>query len=315
MKKVIVIAGPTASGKTAMSLSVAQEICGEIVSADSMQIYRRMDIGTAKATPEERALLPHHMIDIVEPYEDYSVARYVKDASECCSSILLRGKIPVIVGGTGLYIDSLLSGREFGDQEDDPLLRNTLTQRYDSEGGQAMLNQLAVFDPERASVLHPSEKKRIIRAFEVFLLTGETITSHDMKSRSVPPRYQALYIIPQFINREDLYRRINDRVDSMFSLGLVDEVASLLSEGVPASATAMQAIGYKETAAFLRGESSLEYAVDVIKQGSRRYAKRQITWFGRHTEAFRIFQDSTSAPEEAAKKAADAAKEFIENNE
>lgn len=290
-QKVIVVAGPTASGKTALGISLARALGGEIVSADSMQIYRRMEIGTAKATPEERAQVPHHMLDVADPAEDYSVARYVEDAASCCEDIFSRGKIPVLVGGTGLYIDSLLSGRDFGAREEDLSLRASLNARYNALGGEALLAELRTFDPARAALLHPADKKRIVRAIEVYRLSGETITEHDEKTRLLPPRYESVFVIPGFRDRAALYARIDRRVDLMLRLGLVEEVRSLLASGVPASATSMQAIGYKEIVSALRGEFSLEDTVEQIKLSSRRYAKRQLTWFARRTDACRVFHD------------------------
>lgn len=281
MSRVIVVAGPTASGKTALAIELARKLGGEIVSADSMQIYRGMNIGTAKATPQEQAAARHHMIDVADPAENYSVSRYVDEAVLCCEDILSRGKVPVICGGTGLYIDSLLSGRDFGSREDDGALREELSARYDAIGGEAMLAELAAFDAERASKLAPNDKKRIVRAFEVYRLTGETISEHDARTRLIPPRYDAEYHILGMTDREALYRRIDARVDKMISLGLVGEVENLLKT-VPPSATSMQAIGYKEIASYLQGECRLEDAVDLIKQSSRRYAKRQITWFKKY---------------------------------
>lgn len=287
-KKVIVIAGPTASGKTALGIELAQRYNGEIVSADSMQIYRRMDIGTAKATAEERAAVPHWMLDIVEPWEDYSVARYVEDAANCCEDILSRGKLPVIVGGTGLYIDSLLSGRDFAETDGDAGLREALAGEYDRIGGEKMWERLRGIDPERAAKLHSGDKRRIVRALEIFTLTGETITEHDRRTRSLPPRYDAARIILGYEDRAALYERIDSRVDKMVEDGLFDEVEGLLREGLPRDCTAMQAIGYKEPAAALRGEMSREDAIALIQQQSRRYAKRQLTWFGRSRDALRI---------------------------
>ena len=291
--QVIVVAGPTASGKTALGIALARRYHGEIVSADSMQSYRRMDIGTAKATAEERKLVPHHMLDVAEPEENYSVSRYVEEASRCCDELLARGKLPVIVGGTGLYIDSLLSGRDFaGREEGDESLRRALGARYDAEGGEALLKELASFDPQRAEKLHPSDRRRIIRAIEIYRLTGETITQHDLRTRALPPRYDGARIHLGFSDRSVLYGRIDARVDAMVDAGLFDEVAALLQSGVSGDSTAMQAIGYKEAAAALRGEISREEAVEQIKQSSRRYAKRQLTWFNRTPDAFRIERTS-----------------------
>lgn len=278
--KILVIGGPTASGKSSLGIELALSKNGEIVSADSMQIYRRMDIGTAKVTKEEQSAVPHHMIDVAEPEENYSVARYVEQASACCDDILSRGKLPVVVGGTGLYIDSLLSGRDFS-CEADAALREELGAYYDSVGGERMLAELARFDPDRAAILKANDKKRIVRAFEVYRGTGETITEHDRKTKLLPPRYEYDFI---FLNpeRSILYERIERRVDLMFEKGLVEEVRSLLSSGVPVSATSMQAIGYKETVEYINGAITLDEAVSSIKQGSRRYAKRQVTWFKKY---------------------------------
>ena len=212
-EQVIVVCGPTATGKTALGIELARRLGGEIVSADSMQVYRRMDIGTAKATPREQAMVPHHMLDVAEPWEDYSVSRYVQEASKVCDGLLARGKIPVIVGGTGLYIDSLLSGRDFAERDaGDEGLRASLSADYDRLGGQAMLEQLRAFDPERAAKLHPGDKRRIVRAIEIYRLTGETITAHDERTRALPPRYEAFSVALRFADRADLYARIDRRV-------------------------------------------------------------------------------------------------------
>ena len=285
-KQVIVVCGPTATGKTALGIQLALRCGGEIVSADSMQVYRRMDIGTAKATPEELAQVPHHMIDVVEPWEDYSVSRYVQEASRVCDGLLARGKTPVIVGGTGLYIDSLLSGRDFAARDPgDEGLRQTLSAEYDALGGAAMLEKLRAFDPERAEKLHPGDKRRIVRAIEIYRLTGKTITAHDAETRAIPPRYEAITLTLSFARRADLYARIDRRVEQMAAAGLFEEVEALLREGLSPACTAMQAIGYKEAVLALEGEISREEAVALIQQNSRRYAKRQLTWFGRNPRA------------------------------
>ena len=282
--KIVVITGPTASGKTALGVALCQKLNGEVVSADSMQIYRRMTIGTAKPTPEEMQGVPHHMIDVAEPEENWSVARYVEAAAACVEDILARGKLPVIVGGTGLYIDSLLSGRTFAGGEVNDALRQELSERYDEIGAKGLLGELRKVDPERAEKLHPGDKKRIVRALEVFILTGKTITEHDRETKAIPPRWEAAKIALDFESRQTLYDRIDRRVDDMFARGLMDEVRSLLSSGVPDDCTAMQAIGYKEAVAALRGECSVEEARARIQQESRRYAKRQLTWFRRDKE-------------------------------
>ena len=298
-ERVLVIAGPTASGKTGLSLELAERYNGEIVSADSMQVYRRMDIGTAKATPAEQARAPHHMIDVAEPWEDYSVSRYVQEAEVCCRDILARGKLPILTGGTGLYIDSLLSGRDFAQRDEDDSLRQELSEEYERLGAGHMHARLAAVDPERAAKLAPTDKRRILRALEIFLLTGQTITAHDAATRALPPRFEAKCIHLSFRNREDLYQRINRRVDQMAADGLFREVEELLQSGLDQNCTAMQAIGYKEAAAALRGEISRPEALEQIKQGSRRYAKRQLTWFRRREDALWILWDREPALEPA----------------
>ena len=245
-----------------------------------------MDVGTAKADAAERAAVPHHMLDVAEPWEDYSVSRYVQEAGEVCDRLLAEGKTPVLVGGTGLYIDSLLSGRDFaGRDAGSDSLREALGAEYDALGGEKMLETLRAFDPERAARLHPADRRRIVRAIEIYRLTGKTITAHDAETRARPPRYRAFTVALSYQNRADLYARIDARVDEMFARGLLDEVRALLDEGLSADCTAMQAIGYKETAQALRGELSVPQAVERIKLNSRRYAKRQLTWFGRNEKA------------------------------
>ncbi len=290
--KIVVVAGPTASGKTRLGIELAKMYGGEIVSADSMQLYRGMDIGTAKATPEEQAEAPHHMLDVADPSEAYSVARYVGEAGAVCDEILVRGRVPILVGGTGLYIDSLISGRDFADNQEDKALRTELEAEYDRLGGEAMLQKLAAFDPERASKLGAGDKRRIVRAVEIYRLTGKTATEHDEETRRRPPRYDAARIVLNYKNRADLYARIDQRVTRMAADGLFDEVRRLLDSGLAADCTAMQAIGYKEAVLALKGELAEDKALDLIRQGSRRYAKRQITWFGRWEGALRILWEA-----------------------
>lgn len=313
-RRVIVIAGPTASGKTDLGIAVALAIGGEIVSADSMQIYRGMNIGTAKASADEQKQVKHHMIDVADPQENYSVARYVEEAAVCCDMLLMEGRVPVIVGGTGLYIDSLLAGRSFGKQAEDETLRKKLNEEYETEGGEKLLEKLSTFDPERAAILHPADKKRIVRAMEVYYLSGETITEHDRKTREIPPRYEATVLIPGFHNRALLYERIDRRVGEMIRQGLFEEVRTLLNSGIPAGATAMQAIGYKEAVDVVCGRISEEDAADHIRQASRRYAKRQITWFARRQDAIRLFHDDPGGTEEMTAEAVCRAKESIHDN-
>ena len=299
--QILVLCGPTATGKTALSLALAERLGGEIVSADSMQVYRGMDIGTAKATAAERARVPHHMLDVAEPSENYSVARYVEEASRCCDDILARGKTPILTGGTGLYIDSLLAGRSFGGEgEDGGALRLALGADYDRLGGEAMLARLRQVDPERARKLHPGDRRRIVRALEVFESTGMTITEHDALTRAQPPRYTARRIALSFADRQALYARIDRRVEQMAEKGLFEEVEGLLDAGLSPDCTAMQAIGYKEAVLALRGEMSREAALELIKLNSRRYAKRQLTWFRRAADTRWILWDGAPDVEAAA---------------
>ena len=283
--KILVICGPTASGKTALAVELALRHRGEVVSADSMQIYRRMDIGTAKPTKEEMGGIPHHMIDVADPEEDFSVARYVDMAARCVDDILSRGRLPILAGGTGLYIDSLLSGRTFAPFQPDSPLRGQLEEQLRREGGAAMLARLAQVDPDSAVRLHPNDEKRIVRALEVYQSTGKTITQHNLETQAIPPRYDALTLALAFERREDMWSRIDRRVDQMMDQGLVAEVQGLLDSGVPAKCTAMQAIGYKEMAAALLSGGDVRAAAEEIQLRSRQYAKRQLTWFKRNKAA------------------------------
>lgn len=283
--KILVISGPTASGKTWLAVELAKRHNGEVVSADSMQIYRRMDIGTAKPTAEEMQGVPHHMIDVADPEEDFSAARYVNMAATCVEDVLSRGKLPILAGGTGLYIDSLLSGRTFAAFDEASPLRSELEARYVREGGEALLRELARVDPDAAARLHPNDAKRIVRALEVWLTTGRTITQHNEETKAIPPRYDALTLTLDYERREDLWARIDRRVDEMMDRGLAEEVRALLDSGVPERCTAMQAIGYKEMAAALRGDGDTAAAAAQIKLRSRQYAKRQRTWFRRNQKA------------------------------
>lgn len=289
--KILVINGPTASGKTWLAVAMALRHNGEVVSADSMQVYRRMDIGTAKPTPVEMQGVPHHMIDVADPEENFSVARYVEMAAHCVEDILARGRLPILAGGTGLYLDSLLSGRTFAAFSPKSSLRGELEQRMKQEGGTALLAELAKGDPDTAARLHPNDEKRIIRALEVYLITGKTISQHNAETQAVPPRYDALTLTLAFRQREDMWARIDRRVDQMLANGLAGEVQALLDSGVPDRCTAMQAIGYKEMAAALRSDEDVLRAGEEIKLRSRQYAKRQLTWFKRNSDAKWIWWD------------------------
>ena len=291
MNNIICIAGPTASGKTALAATLAKELNGEVVSCDSMQVYKRMDIGTAKPTLEEMQGIPHHMIDVAEPWEDFSVSRYCDMAAPIVDDILSRGKTAVIAGGTGLYMDSLIRGNAFA-----PFpatgVRERLEAQADTVGMEAMLSQLRSVDPDAAGRLHLSDRKRILRALEVYLETGETITEHNRKTQAVPPRYSPLWLGLDFTEREELYRRIDLRVGLMLQQGLVEEIRGLLAEGIPEKATAMQAIGYKEFVDALDGRCTIEEAADQVRQSSRRYAKRQLTWFRRNKAIHWLIRDT-----------------------
>jgi tRNA dimethylallyltransferase len=281
--KVLVITGPTATGKTGLGVMLAELCGGEVISADSMQVYKGMVIGTAAPSEKEMRGIPHHLIGYVSPFEAYSAARYVSDASACIEDITRRGKLPIIVGGTGLYIDSLLSGRSF--MGGDISLREKFSAEYDDIGGEAMLERLSKVDAESAAKLHGNDKKRIVRALEVYYSTGKTITEHNRESRLIPERYKSCRIALNYRDRSVLYAHIDARVDKMLSLGLVAEVQSLLASGLNSGYTSMQAIGYKEIAAAINGEYSLAEAVETVKRESRRYAKRQLSWLGANSGA------------------------------
>lgn len=280
MDNIVCIVGPTASGKTKLSVELALAMDAEIVSFDSMQLYKRMDIGTAKPTPAEQKGVRHHMLDVLEPWESCSVSRYTAMADACVQDILARGKPVILVGGTGLYLDALISGRSFapGPQTG---RREELTRLADEQGIEPLLQTLRQIDPQSAARLHPSDRRRIIRALEIYYETGQTMTEHDRQTRSVPPKYTPVRLGLNFADRKTLYDRIDLRAKEMFSQGLAQEVRALLDAGVPETATAMQAIGYKEVVRALEGEISMDEALAQVQQSSRRYAKRQLTWFRR----------------------------------
>ena len=282
MDRIICIAGPTASGKTALAVELAKELNGEVVSCDSMQVYRRMDIGTAKPTKDEMQGIAHHMLDVADPEEDFSVSRYCAMAEPIVADILRRGKTAIIAGGTGLYMDSLIRGNAFAPFPSTGV-REALEAQADDLGMETMLARLQAIDPEAASRLHRKDRKRILRALEVYLETGQTITEHNRRTQAVPPRFHPLWLGLDFEDRADLYARIDRRVGLMLEQGLMEEIQGLLASGIPARATAMQAIGYKEFVDALEGRCTLEQAADQVRQSSRRYAKRQLTWFRRNS--------------------------------
>ncbi len=305
---IICVVGPTASGKTAMAVELAKAYNGEVLSCDSMQLYRRMDVGTAKPTQEEMQGIPHHMIDVLEPDEVFSVGRYVEMAEPILQDILARGKTCIVCGGTGLYAESLIAGRTFAPYPETGR-RQELEKLAEEKGIESVIDLLRQFDPESAERLHPGNKRRIIRAAEVYLETGKTITRHNLETQQVPPKHEAFWLGLDFADRAELYSRIDRRVDVMLEQGLLAEIEALLKEGIPATATGLQAIGYKEPMAALRGEMTMEEAVEKIKQESRRYAKRQLTWFRRNEQMHWLYHKEPVSLE----KAVQAAKEMLEN--
>ena len=308
MNNIICIAGPTASGKTALAVALAQALDGEVVSCDSMQVYKRMDIGTAKPTAEEMQGVPHHMLDVAQPWEDFSVSRYCQMASPIVDDILARGKTAIIAGGTGLYMDSLIRGNAFAPFP--PEIRETLETQADEAGMEAMLAWLGRVDPETAARLHLSDRKRILRALEVYLQTGQTITEHNRRTQALPPRYAPLWLGLDFSQRSQLYERIDQRVGQMLERGLLEEIRGLLSSGVPEKATALQAIGYKEFIAALNGHGTIDEAAAQVRQSSRRYAKRQLTWFRRNPSIHWLTRTPEQGMEEIIAQARQVLREF-----
>lgn len=296
--KLVAVVGPTASGKTSLSISLAQLLGGEIISCDSMQIYRGMDIGTAKPSADERAAVPHHLIDIADPDTDFTAADYVAAAESAVKDMLLRGRLPVFCGGTGLYLDSFLRGG-FCQTREDAECRQQLARFASEHGNEALHARLAEVDPDSAAAIHHNNVRRVIRALEIYYTTGMTKTQLDIQSRQGAGRYDALIIGLRFFDRELLYRRIDERVDAMLAAGLCGEVERLDRAGVfERSRTAAQAIGYKELLPAVRGQLPLDEAVAQLKQSTRRYAKRQLTWFGRHGDVHWLDCDRYAGPAE-----------------
>ena len=300
MNNIICVVGPTASGKTALAVELAKEVGGEVVSCDSMYVYKRMNIGTAKPTVEEMDGIVHHMIDVAEPDEDFSVSKYCDMASPIVDDIIARGKTAIIAGGTGLYMDSLIKGNDFA-----PVpatgVREQLEAKAAEVGFEAMLQELRSVDPESADRL--KDTRRVIRALEVYYETGITMTEHNSRTQEIPPRYNPLWIGLDFAERSELYRRIDLRVGIMLEMGLMQEITELLSSGIPEKCTAMQAIGYKEFVAALNGECSIEEAADQVRQSSRRYAKRQLTWLRRNKDIHWLIRETGQDAEEILEKA------------
>ncbi len=280
--RVIAVVGPTASGKTDLALELARICDGEIVSCDSMQIYRGMNIGTAKPTEAEMRRIRHHMIDIAEPSESFSAADYSSLAKDAVLDIISRNKLPIFCGGTGLYLDSVLYANEYADTETDTNVRASLLREADELGAEALWQRLSEIDPESAEAIHPNNVKRVVRALEIYITSGITKTEWDKRSRLSPPPFDAT-IIALDRPREALYERIARRVDLMIEAGLENEVRTLVDSGrLPLNSTAAQAIGYKEFIDYFNGKATIDEVSALIKQASRRYAKRQITWFKRN---------------------------------
>ena len=301
MNKIIVICGPTASGKTALSVELAKIYGGEIISADSMQIYTDMDVASAKATVEEQQGIPHHLMNFLDPSESFSVADYVKLCGEKADDILRRGKMPIICGGTGLYISSFVDNLTFDDSEQDFKFREEMREFAEKNGAAALLEKLREVDPEAAETLHENNIGRIIRALEVYKTTGHTITEAKKNSRKTPSPYDFIMITLDFADREMLKNRINKRVDEMVKNGLADEASACFAQ--QNRPTAAQAIGIKELYPYLRGEKSLEECIEELKLRTRQYAKRQLTWFRRDERMIRLVIENSDGLSEIVEKA------------
>ena len=308
MDRIICVVGPTASGKTALAVELAKFTNGEVVSCDSMQIYKRLDIGTAKPTKEEMQGIPHHMIDICEPDEDFSVSRYVEMATPIVEDILARGKTAVIAGGTGLYVDNLIKGGEFAPTPATGC-RERLEHMVELRGIEPLIEELRRIDPV-ALEKSQGNPRRIIRALEVFLETGETITAHNQRTAALPPKFDPLWIGTDYQSRQDLYDRIDLRVRLMVKDGLLDEIRDVLSSGIPETATAMQAIGYKEFLGVMAGRATMDEAIAQVQQSSRRYAKRQQTWFKRNGKIHWLLRAKGQPSEEIFSRARALAANF-----
>ena len=311
MKKIPVIAvvGPTASGKTSLSIEIAKRFSGQVVSADSMQIYEKMNIATAKPTTEEIQGIPHHLIGFQPIDKKFSVAEYVTLANECIENINKAGDLPVIAGGTGLYVDSLLQNIQFSKEENNTEIRDELTALFDEKGAEYMLNWLSEIDPETASRLHLNDKSRIIRALEIYKLTGKTLSEQKVLSRLEESPYDVLYIGINYRDRNVLYDRINLRVDLMIENGLIEEAEEFYN--IPQDKTACQAIGYKELAPYFRGNLTLEECVEKLKLETRHYAKRQLTWFRKNENINWIFPDDYENPQDMYSDVFSMIEEFL----
>ena len=280
--RIVCVVGPTACGKTTLGVLLAKRFNGEVVSADSMQIYRGMTVGTAAPTAAEMDGVPHHMIAVADPAESWSAARYAREAVPVVDGILARGKLPILVGGTGLWLDAVVRGRDFAPGAAGGEVRQKLRERLERQGIGPLLEELRRVDPEAAQRLHPADEKRILRALEVYEETGETISAHNARTAALPPRYDAVWIGLRFEDRADMWALIDRRVDAMAKAGLLEEVRALVRAGVPRDATALQAIGYKELLDVGEDGQGLAEALEEVKLRSRQYAKRQMTWLRRN---------------------------------
>ena len=310
---VIAVVGPTASGKTSLSIEIAKHFGGQVVSADSMQIYEKMNIATAKPTEDEMQGIPHHLIGFQPINKKFSVAEYVTLAKECIEKIHSQGDIPVIAGGTGLYIDSLLQNIQFTKEEENTQTRKELTDLFEEKGAEFMLNWLSEIDPETAERLHLSDKSRIIRALEIYKVTGKTMTEQKVLSKVEPSPYETLYIGINYRDRNVLYDRINYRVDIMVENGLVEEAKDFYN--LDSDKTACQAIGYKELAPYFNGEKTLEECLESLKIETRHYAKRQLTWFRKNENINWIYPDDFESPTEMYEYAFNIINEFLRRDE
>ncbi len=297
-KPLVILTGPTAVGKTALSIKLASEIGGEIISADSMQVYRQMDIGSAKIKPEEMGGIPHHMIDILEPEEEFNVCLFEKLALEAMEQIYERGHIPVVVGGTGFYIQALLYQIDFTEEETDTAYRDKLWQLGEEKGNHYLHELLRKVDPKSAEEIHENNRKRVIRALEFYENCGKPISTHNKEQRQKTSAYNSCYFVLTD-DRKKLYERIESRVDQMLSKGLVDEVRTLKERGCNASMVSMQGLGYKEILEYLDGRCSLLEAVEKIKKETRHFAKRQLTWFRREKDVIWIDKQAFAYDEDA----------------
>lgn len=310
---VIAVVGPTASGKTSLSIEIAKHFSGQVVSADSMQIYEKMNIATAKPTVEEMQGIPHHLIGFQPIDKKFSVAEYVDLAGECIKIIHSQGNLSVLAGGTGLYVDSLLQNIKFSTEESNEEIRKELTELFDEKGAEYMLEMLREIDHETAERLHLSDKSRIIRALEIYKLTGKTMTEQKILSREEESPYKALYIGINYRDRQVLYDRINLRVDLMLRDGLLEEAEDFYN--IPADKTACQAIGYKELAPYFKGELPLEECVEKLKQETRHYAKRQLTWFRKNENIFWVYPDDYENQSDMLNVVFEKINEFLKENE